>query len=157
MTKVYSSSVISCILSFKEFWKRSYDWKLSNFNGKMEGSQRWTARELISDELIYEGRIKNEGRFTKVACFPYQLLVTQEPLRIVGDVMAKESWQGVVSHPVCGCTQPCGILHGDPGGQWKVPLILRNCDRGTAWLREYYLGFLAHVYLEGLNILVLWF
>lgn len=53
--------------------------------------------------------------------FPFPLLVTQGTLQIVGEVIAKGSWQGMVSHPFCGHSQPCSILHGGLGGKWKCP------------------------------------
>lgn len=38
--------------------------------------------------------------------FPSLLLVTQGTLQTMGEVIVKESWQGVISHPLCGCTPP---------------------------------------------------
>lgn len=159
MTQVYSSSAISCVFSFKDcLWRRSYNWKISNFNGKMEGSQSWTATESGAEELIYEEGLKTKGGLPGWFRFPYPLLVTQGTLWVVGEVIVKESWQGVVSHPLCDHTQPWSTLHGGLGGQQKRPLDSeqpRAMDAG--WLGADCVGALAHMYFEGLNILCLYF
>lgn len=77
--------------------------------------------EKETEELIYEKALKMKGILPGWFSFPFALLVTQGTLQIVGEVIAKESWQSMVSHPRCGHTQPCSILCGGPGGKWKCP------------------------------------
>jgi len=90
--------------------------------------------------------------------FPYLLLATQGTLQIVGEVIVKESWQGVVSHRLCGCTQPCSVLCGGLGDKQKCPLDSEQSQAVDArWPGGDCVDILAHMYFEGLNILFLWF
>lgn len=84
-----------------------------------------------AEELIYEEGLKMKGGLPAWLSFPYPLLVTQRTLWIVGEVIVKELWQGVISHPLCGCIQPCSILHGGVGGQQKCPL-----DSERSWAMD---------------------